>query len=232
MIERRKLIGAGLFCGLAGVTSVGAMLARSAQAMVPGDRKDMLNQAPDHIGPWQFEPSTQDMIDPVITDVAFAQALELYDLVVGRDYVAAKLPRIMLNMSYKRTIRQEERFHWPEFCYATQGFRVTALSPIAAEMAGQHVSMARFLAQRDERNELVCYIMRIGPGTMVGSMAVRTAILKESLAFRVPDGTMTRVSFLLPSNEQADIDAGAKILTDFVGDLYRASTQGLRSLLI
>ena len=229
MIRRRDLLGAGAFAGLAGAASAGAIGFRRAQRTVPPGGDEALTQLPPHLGAWQLQPSRADMVDPIEIDVAFAAALDMYDRVVERDYVAPALPRIMLNIVYKRELRQEDRFHWPEFCYATQGFKVRRLAPLALDNGPV---VTRFIGDRAGRNELVGYFMRIGDALPAGSLAVRAALFRQSLALRLPDGVMVRASFLtdeLDSDDPADAD---KMLAGFFRALLAGAERPLWEMLV
>jgi len=218
MIRRRDLIGAGAFAGLAAMTSGGAIAFRHAQQSAPPGRDGVLTQLPPHLGAWRLQAARADMVDPVVVDIAFSQALEMYDRVIERDYVGASLPRIMLNIAYKREVRQEERFHWPEFCYATQGFGVQRQPPIALGAGSDGVTLTHFVGQRGMRREQVGYFMRIGDALPSGSLAVRTALFRQSLAMRLPDGVMVRASFL----EDELPPTGGVTAPDMLATFFRA----------
>ncbi|MEZ5656905.1 MAG: EpsI family protein [Sphingobium sp.] len=232
MISRRDLVGAGAFCAAATLVSTGAVVAQHMQSSVPVGKDGPLEYLPPNIGGWHHQPAQQDMIDPVVTDIAFAQALALYDGIVARDYVAQNLPRVMLNIAYMRRVEQESRFHWPELCYASQGFNVSKLPPVQADIGGRAVGVARFMAERVNRHELVHYVMRIGRNTPVASLAVRMEIFRESLAMRVPDGTMLRTSLLLPEPSTEAISEGSDMLLRFLNLLIAKSDADLRAVLV
>lgn len=231
MIARRDLLASGAFLGAACVASGGSMLARAAQQQVPAGRDRLFDTLPPAIASWRNVAAGQDMIDPVVTDSAFAQALQVYDRIISRDYVAPALPRVMLNIAYKRVITQDDRFHWPEACYQAQGFTVTRHSPTAIELGSSPVGVARFLGQRAERNELVHYFIRIGDSAKTGSMAARAAVLRDNLELRVPDGTMLRASLLLPTVSDEAMALGSKTLLGFVRALYAEAPAPLRPLI-
>jgi EpsI family protein len=230
MIRRRDLVAAGAFAGLAAATSAGAIAFRHGQRGVPAGADAVLGDLPQRLGAWQLRAARADMVDPVEVDVAFAQALEMYDRVVERDYVAATLPRMMLNIAYKREVRQEERFHWPEFCYATQGFTVRRLAPIALGVGG--IVLTQFVGERAGRRERVGYFMRIGDTLPSGSLAVRAALFRQSLAMQLPDGVLVRASFLEDELAATEANAAADLLAHFFGMLVTAAGPPLRTMLV
>lgn len=216
MIRRRDLVGCMAFGTVAVATASSVSIARAALRTAPDGQGLILDRIPSAILGWHAEPSRDDMVDPVVTDVAFAQALQMYDHIVGRDYAGPGLPRIMLNASYKRMIEQEQKFHWPEICYSTQGFDVTKLAPQSVTVGGHHIGVQRFMGRRNERNELVHYIMRIGDYPSSGSFEVRRAIFFSNLNFQIPDGVMLRVSTLLAETGPRAIAAGDQYLRAFL----------------
>nr|WP_276592963.1 exosortase C-terminal domain/associated protein EpsI [Sphingomonas sp. GC_Shp_3] len=231
-MRRRDLIGAGVFAGLAATASAGAIAFRRAQQEVPVGRGTILTHLPAQLGSWHLQAARADMIDPVVVDIAFSQALEMYDRVIERDYVSPVLPRIMLNIAYKREVRQEERFHWPEFCYATQGFHVKRLAPIALGPAGDNVTLTQFVGQREERRERVGYFMRIGNAVPSGSLAVRAALFRQSLAMHLPDGVMVRASFLEDDIAQGGATTPADLLARFFRELVQTASAPLGEILV
>jgi EpsI family protein len=231
MIRRRDLIGAGAFAGLAASASGGAVAFRHAQQTVPAGGEGVLSALPAEVGAWRLRAARDDMVDPVVVDVAFSQALEMYDRVIERDYVAASLPRMMLNIAYKREVRQEERFHWPEFCYATQGFRVQRLAPVALGADGAGIALTQFVARREERRERVGYFMRIGDALPSGSLAVRMALFRQSLAMHLPDGVMVRASFLEDDLTSNAPNAASDMLARFFRTLLTDASVQLREML-
>lgn len=232
MIRRRDLLAAGMFAGLASATSGGAIAFRRAQHGVPPGGDTVLTRLPPRLGGWQMQAAREDMVDPIEVDAAFAAALDMYDRVVERDYVSSSLPRIMLNIAYKREVREEDRFHWPEFCYATQGFSVRRLAPFALGDAAPGLMLTRFVGERAGRSELVGYFIRIGDTLATGSLAVRAALFRQSLAMRLPDGVMVRASFLTEGLETADPAAVTDLLAGFFRGLLADADLPLRHMLV
>lgn len=231
MINRRDLLASGAFLAASGLTSAGTLLARGAQRELPAGREALFDGLPDVVGGWSYAPPLDGMIDPVVTDTAFAQALAAYDRIIARDYLAEQLPRIMVNLCYKRVIAQEERFHRPELCYEAQGFAVKPLAPGSALLGTRQAGIARFLGHRSDRDELVSYIIRTGDATPVGSLATRAEILRQNLELRVPDGTMLRMSLLLPRVDDAAIQLADDTLMAFLQQLYAQSSPAIRALI-
>lgn len=232
MTTRRDLLGAGLFFGAATLVSGGTMAARSLQAQVPKGRDRTLENLPEQIDSWRLIKARTDMIDPIEIDTAFAAALSIYDRVVAKDYVSAMAPRIMVNMAYKRVIEQESRFHWPELCYATQGFQVSKLPPAPLGSDTPGVNVTRFIGERAERKELVCYLMRVGDSVTNGSAALRSSLFRQNFAMHVPDGTLARFSLMMDELKQPGVDSGTGVLLSFINGLLASTGPQMRQLLV
>lgn len=232
MIDRRDMLASSAFLALSSLTAAGTVLARAEQRQLPPGRDRWFDRLPDRVGSWRYQPSQGDMVDPVVTDPAFAEALRSYDRIVARDYVADRLPRIMVNISYKRAVQQDDRFHWPKSCYEAQGFSVSPMAPVHAVLGGRRVELARFLGRREGRSELVQYLIRIGDAAPVGTLATKTAILRENLAMRVPDGTMLRTSLLLRQPDDTSLELGSGTLSAFTELLYARSPPQVRALIV
>ncbi|QUT05654.1 EpsI family protein [Sphingobium phenoxybenzoativorans] len=229
MIKRREILAAGLFATTAAAVSGAAAFIGANKREMPAKRGQLLERIPLAINHWQFEPSREDMIDPVVVDGAFAEALRRYDLIVARDYVDAVRQRIMLNACYMHAIQQETRFHQPESCYSTQGFQVQSLEPQVVDLGFKQLTLTRFLATRQERREVACYWMRIGKSTPETARDVRMAIFRNSLGMALPDGVMVRTSIICPP--EMEIGQASAIIADFVVNLSAASALELRPFL-
>ncbi|MET0241304.1 MAG: exosortase C-terminal domain/associated protein EpsI [Sphingobium sp.] len=232
MMRRRDMLGAGCFAALSCTVSAATIGWREMQHVVGADTDEPLTRLPPRIGQWRLQAAREDMVDPVEIDIAFAQAMELYDRVVERDYVAETLPRIMLNIAYKRTVSQEDRFHWPELCYSTQGFDIDRLTPVALGAVAPGATMSRFVGDRAGRRELVGYIMRIGDSMPVNSVALRSSLFRQSFGRERPDGVLWRMSFIIGESGTDDLDVATAMLSDFFVRFIKASAPPLRALLV
>jgi len=232
MAGRRAVLAAGLFAMLATATSAGSYELTRRRRLVPRSRGAALERLPVSVGIWREEPSRGDMVDPVIVDEAFAEALRLYDLEVQRDYVAVAAQRIMLNGVFMRKIAQEAKFHWPEFCYATQGFKVRRLDPVSVPMPAGAVRASRFLALRDDRREIALYLTRIGDEVPAGGRALRMTIFRQSLGASLPDGVLLRVSTLIDVDDAARIERGTDMLARFLAMLVQGAAPATRQMIV
>ncbi|MFT4053523.1 MAG: EpsI family protein [Novosphingobium sp.] len=203
MIRRRDLLGAVAFAVAAGGTSAGAVILQQKQRKARPGRDRVLAALPDQLGAWKRSPESANMVSPVELDGAFAEALSLYDRVIAANYVAHTLPAVMLNIAYMRELRQERRFHWPEICYATQGFDVSRLTPIQVH-DNSELPLARFLARSSDHTELVAYTIRVGDRNIVTTGELREALFVDGLSLEVPDGFLVRASVNVEYASHAD----------------------------
>lgn len=226
MIRRRDFVGGALFTLAAGGAALGSQVAQRHQQVAPPGKDLPLAEMPDDLGPWKRRPAAEGRVAPVELDGAFAEALAIYDLVLEADYVAASLPSMMVNIAYKREIRQEQRFHWPEFCYATQGYDVTRLDPASINLQAP-VDVARFLAKSVDHLEIVAYLIKVGRRTVRTSMQLRRALFMDSLALKVPDGALFRASMVVNDVSGPAMQASWATLMTFMESLLnRAPSKG------
>lgn len=215
-MRRRDLLGATAFAIVAGGTSAGAVALQQRQRKAPLGRDRALAALPHRLGAWTHNPEPPDMVAPVELDGAFAEALDIYDRVVAASYVAPGWPQVMLNIAYMRELRQERRFHWPEICYATQGFDVSRLPPRRVHGGPD---LARFLARSADHAELVAYTIRVGNRNVVTTGELRKALFFDGLALEVPDGVLVRASVALTDQSEMEWRHGWRALMQFFSEL-------------
>lgn len=228
MVTRRSIIGAAAFTAASAGSTLVSYAVVSDRKIIPAARGRLLGQLPAVVPGWQVDSSQADMIEPVVLEPAFAEAVAMYDFIAAREYVAPAGTRIMLNAVYMKKITEESRFHWPEFCYATQGFRVEKSGNIAID-ARLGVVGTCFIATREDRREVVVYWTRVGRSVPVGSMQMRMAIFRDSLRAVFPDGVLLRGSTILPPD--GAIEDGKSILRSFLAGLLHASSEAVRTLI-
>lgn len=218
MIRRRDILGAAAFALAAGGTSAGAVVLQQRQRKVPPGHDRILTALPRQLGAWTLSAEPPDMVAPVELDGAFAEALSLYDRVVAASYVSAALSPVMLNIAYMRELRQERRFHWPEICYATQGFDVSRLRP-RLRQDGFAFPLSRFLARSSDHTELVAYTIRVGDQSIVTTGQLRKALFFDGLSLEVPDGFLVRASVVLADQSETEWRQGSNSLMRFFSEL-------------
>lgn len=217
-MRRRDLLGAAAFAAAGSGFSASAIVLQQMQRKAPPGRDTMLTGLPHCLGAWTLSPERADMVAPVEVDGAFAEALSLYDRIVAATYAAPALPAVMLNIAYMHELRQERRFHWPEICYATQGFDVSRL-PQRQVHDGAGPALARFVARSSDHSELVAYMIRVGDRNVVDAGQLRRALVVDGLGLRVPDGFLIRASVALTDQSETDWHQGWQELMGFFSEL-------------
>ncbi|MDO6416073.1 EpsI family protein [Sphingomonas sp. BIUV-7] len=230
MIARRNLIAALSFAVASVAAAGGSSVLTSRRSFVPLSRGSLLNHLPGSFGAWRRRPARDDMIDPVVTDEAFAEAIRMYDATASQDYVTLAGDRIMLSVVFMRKIAQEARFHRPEFCYSTQGFQVARLPSLRMSLMRRSVGLSRFIASMDSRRELVVYWTRVAGDLPTGSNELRLAIMKNSWSETFPDGVLVRASLFVEPGET--IVERTAVLIGFLEGLIRQSAGPVRRFLV
>ncbi|MEE4450776.1 exosortase C-terminal domain/associated protein EpsI [Novosphingobium resinovorum] len=220
MIRRRDLFAGAAFAVAGCGSSAAAFALRQGLHKAPAARARALDSLPRRLGRWNLSPVETDMVAPVEFDGAFAEALALYDRVVAVTYVAPDAPQVMLNLAYMRELHQERRFHWPEFCYATQGYDVSRL-PARSAGSGEELAVSRFVARSMERTELVAYTVKVGDRNVLSSSQMRRALFLDGLALEVPDGFLFRGSLVPADQSEAGWHEGWRALMEFFRNLLR-----------
>lgn len=213
MIRRRDLLGLASLAGAAVATSALAGQMRASMAPAPGGATPRLQDLPRFLdGRERHQPDAQ-MVDPVEIDPAFAQAIAIYDTILAASYVRAGEPDLMLNLAYRRSVSQEDKFHWPQVCYATQGYDVTRL-PDAPVQAGPRIGspastlpFGRFVARSSQRTELVAYTVLVGKKAIATPSQLRQLLFTMALGLKVPDALLLRLSSALPDSGRGGPDA-------------------------
>jgi EpsI family protein len=203
MIRRRDMLGLTSLAVASAATLGSAEFLRGSMKRIDRDRMLASDQLPPDVLDWHVEPGDADMVSPVEFDGAFREALDVYDRITAVTYASTIAPTVLLNLAYRRSIRQEDRFHWPEFCYTTQGYDLVSL-PAMQTGSGMGPSFRRFLAESQQRSELVAYLVSIGDRAVITAKDLRWALLRDSLSLRIPDGLLFRASIELDSSTPPD----------------------------
>lgn len=214
MIRRRDMLGLTSLAAASAATLGTAEFLRNSMKGVASDRMLDAEQLPPEISEWRLKEGDADMVSPVEFDGAFREALEVYDRITAVTYASETAPTILLNLAYKRAIRQEDRFHWPEFCYTTQGYHLVSLPAMQAGLPSGP-RFRRFAAQSQQRSELVAYLASIGDSAIITSRGLRWVLLRESLNLSIPDGLLFRASLEL--DQSLSDDAAWDMLRRFLG---------------
>jgi EpsI family protein len=154
---------------------------------------------------------------------------KLYSQVLTRSYVNSSGHVIMLTIAYGNDQRGNLEVHKPEVCYPAQGFTVYQNVTGSLATSSGSISVRRLETSMGPRKEPVTYWSTLAGGVVENRIQKRVSELKSTLAGRVPDGLLVRVSSIDPDTahawqvHQAFVDA----LLQSLPDAERARIAGL-----
>lgn len=150
---------------------------------------------------WRAEDKATAALVPADVEAALGK---LYTEVLERSYVNARGERIMLSIAYGRDQRGTgTQVHRPEFCYAAQGFALTAATETRVPAGPGSLPLRRLVARRGARQEPLSYWVTVGDHATLPGWDRKRAQLREGFAGRIPDGMLVRVSSLGHDPERA-----------------------------
>jgi EpsI family protein len=158
-------------------------------------------QVPQSFGDWRLDTG----IRPVVPDPSLQAMLDsLYSQTLARTYVNAQGERVMLSIAYGSDQSNEATaVHRPEFCYSSQGFRVTALSSETLDIGNTKVPVARVLAKLGQRSEPITYWVTLDESATLPGLGRKLQQIRYGLRGEIPDGMLVRVSSISNSQESA-----------------------------
>src|SRR3546814_524945 len=194
MISRRDLIVGGLCAG--GMGAASALVPRTVMA---SHRDVTLDKAiPKTIGPWQQIEAVGNVL-PQDEDSLSAQ---LYSQLVSRVYAGSGRDAVMMVIAYGDSQSDTLQLHRPEVCYEAAGFRITRSEPVAFDAGLRAPLTGRYVvAEAAYRKEAILYWTRIGDALPVSRLDQQMSKLEAALDGVVPDGTLSRLSVLVESNQ-------------------------------
>ena len=178
----------------------GALLAAaSAHALAPTrhlaeelGQLDLQGDVPRRFGDWRVENLT---VVSVVNPQQEQLLKELYSQVLERIYVHKDGYRIILAIAYGGDQREGLAAHYPEACYAAQGFKIDVSRQDSIQLDGREILVNRLESSlADRRFEPITYWV------MVGEIAVRGGLKKKLADFYytsrglIPDGLLFRIS--------------------------------------
>lgn len=201
--------------------AAGLMVAGAAGSMalkpthMTADDRPAVNLAelvPTQFGDWR--PDQHVMVvtpDPTVT----AKLDTLYSETLNRTYVNSKGERVMLSIAYGRNQNsQSTAAHRPEFCYSAQGFNVKGEGLAELQLPGRQVTVARLLADQDNRIEPITYYVTLDDKTLMPGVERKLTQLQYGLRGLIADGMLVRVSSFSPSKTNLDYGLHDRFLAD------------------
>ncbi len=217
-LDRRKVILGLSLAAASGIAQ--ARLPVPVEPRIKGERFRAM--IPKKIGAFSFDTESGLVLPP-----SDALSDRLYDNLVTRTYTNPTGQVVMLLIAYNNKQDGVLQIHRPEICYPAGGYALTPVAPIDVPIAGSAPLRSQiFAATSEARNEVVLYWTRVGDDFPRRWIEQRWAVAEANLRGIVPDGVMVRVSAI--SN---NIDGTTPLLTGFIRDMHRASSEQTRDLL-
>jgi EpsI family protein len=128
----------------------------------------------------------------------------LYSQILTRTYRAKDGYGMMVSIAYGREQLNDLRAHFPEVCYAAQGFKVREQSLAVLKAGAGSVSVRRLdTLLGNTRPEPVTYWLMVGDQQQLGGYRAKMAEMRFTLRRLIPDGLLFRVSSIDPDAGQA-----------------------------
>ena len=158
---------------------------------------------PKSFGDWTLEPQ-------VVASIVNPQAQELIDKlyaqVLSRTYVHRDGYRVMLSIAYGGDQRDALQVHFPEVCYAGQGFSIGEQRTEQLDLGNANVTVRRIsTAMGKRRPEPLTYWVMVGEKPVNPGLSPTKKIAELSYTLRgvIPDGLLFRVSSIDDNTERA-----------------------------
>jgi len=191
-VPRYRALAFLLLCGVAALLAWG---------LVPRDRLadrwgtlHLARVVPERFGTWRVDTG---QAAPLVSADVRATLAALYTETLERVYVDDQGRRIMLSVAYGRDQGGEgTQVHRPEFCYAAQGFGLSASHDGQLATAAGALPVRRLEARQGRRREPITYWVTVGQRATRPGLERKIAQLRYGLAGQIPDGLLVRVSSL------------------------------------
>ena len=192
------------------VTLVGAMAAvASAHALAPTKHLaetlgplDLQADVPRQFGRWVMDERT---VVSVVNPQQEELLKQLYSQVLERVYVNKDDGyRIMLTIAYGGDQREGLAAHYPEACYAAQGFKIQSSQQDSISLNQSHIPVTKLeTSLANQRFEPITYWIMVGEVSSRGGVRKKLADLYYTSRGYIPDGLLFRVSSIDPASPNA-----------------------------
>ena len=201
---------------IATVMLVAAMAARSFTPTTRlADIKPKIQleqQIPKAFGDWQEDLT----LVPVLPNPQVQAKLDvLYSSTLARTYRNTAGQRVMLSIAYGSDQSSEATaVHRPEFCYSSQGFKISNLGEALTNIGPRHVNVQRLLGVMGQRREAITYWITMDETATLPGFTRKYEQIRYGLHGQIPDGLLFRVSSIGASEAE-----GFKLQNKFLNDL-------------
>lgn len=213
------------------VVFAGAALAAAASHAVKPTSKladrlgklDLEAAVPTAFDGWTLEPQRfASIVNPQTQELLNT----LYSQVLSRTYVHKDGYRIMLAVAYGGDQRDSLQVHFPEVCYAAQGFAIRDQRTEELLLGSGSIAVRRMhTSLGNSRQEPLTYWVMVGEKSVLPGIGPAKKLAEMSYTLRgvVPDGLLFRVSSI-----DANAERAYERQADFAGSLLAASSPDSR----
>ena len=215
------------------VTLAGAMAAvASAHALAPTKHLaealgplDLQADVPRQFGRWVMDERT---VVSVVNPQQEELLKQLYSQVLERVYVNKDDGyRIMLTIAYGGDQREGLAAHYPEACYAAQGFKIQSSVQDSISINQSLIPVTRLeTSLANQRFEPITYWIMVGEVSSRGGVRKKLADLYYTSRGYIPDGLLFRVSSIDPASPNA-FERQAEFIKEIVPALRMTSRRRL-----
>ena len=215
------------------VTLAGAMAAvASAHALAPTKHLaealgplDLQAAVPRQFGRWVMDERT---VVSVVNPQQEELLKQLYSQVLERVYVNKDDGyRIMLTIAYGGDQREGLAAHYPEACYAAQGFKIQSSVQDSISINQSLIPVTRLeTSLANQRFEPITYWIMVGEVSSRGGVRKKLADLYYTSRGYIPDGLLFRVSSIDPASPNA-FERQAEFIKEIVPALRMTSRRRL-----
>lgn len=218
------------------VTLVGAMAAvASAHALAPTKHLaealgplDLQADVPRQFGRWVMEERTVvSLVNPQQEELL----KQLYSQVLERVYVNKDDGyRIMLTIAYGGDQREGLAAHYPEACYAAQGFKIQSSAQDSIFFNQTHIPVTKLeTSLANQRFEPITYWIMVGELSSRGGVRKKLADLYYTSRGYIPDGLLFRVSSIDSASPNA-FERQAEFVKEMIPALKTTSRRRLTGI--
>jgi EpsI family protein len=158
---------------------------------------------PKAFGDWTLEPQ---LVSSIVNPQTQELIDKLYAQVLTRTYVHRDGYRIMLSIAYGGDQRDALQVHFPEVCYAAQGFAIGEQRTEKLDLGGNSLAVRRISTSMGKRRpEPLTYWVMVGEKPVNPGLSPTKKVAEMSYTLRgvIPDGLLTRISSIDENAEHA-----------------------------
>lgn len=180
------------------------------------DRKNFVLEKiiPRQFGDWVY---VEDGSTRIVNPQQVEMINKIYSQTVSRTYKNSKGELVMLVIAYGEDQGDNTQLHYPEVCYPSQGFEITASKIESLQTSLGTIPVKKLVAKMSNRTEAITYWSTIGNKAVLGASNAKIEKLKYALDGLIADGLLFRVSII-----SDDVTSSYVTESIFINDLIKA----------